>query len=169
MVDVGHKSPTARTASAQGRLVMAPRTLSALLAGRNPKGDPLTVARIAGIQAAKKTADLIPLCHTLALSSIDVEIEPDPEIPGLRATATARITDRTGVEMEALTAVTVALLTAYDMLKALDRGMRLEGITLLHKAGGRSGEWGADAPDGGTAGADVQRGSGGDGGGRGAG
>lgn len=145
MVDVGRKDETARTATAEGILVMDPRTLAALRDGRTPKGDPLLVAQIAGIQAAKRTAELIPLCHSLPLSSVDVQIEPDDAIPGVRATATVRVVARTGVEMEALTAVSVALLTVYDMLKALDRGMRIESVRLLHKAGGRSGEWVADA------------------------
>lgn len=145
MVDVGRKPESARTATAEGILVMTPETLAALRDGRTPKGDPLLVAQIAGIQAAKRTAELIPLCHTLPLSSVDVRLEPDDALPGVRATATVRVVARTGVEMEALTAVSVALLTVYDMLKALDRGMRLESIRLLHKAGGRSGEWDVDA------------------------
>ncbi|HEX6941056.1 MAG TPA: cyclic pyranopterin monophosphate synthase MoaC [Longimicrobiales bacterium] len=141
MVDVGRKQESARTASAEGILIMSPETLAALRDGRTPKGDPLIVAQIAGIQAAKRTAELIPLCHTLPLSSVDVRLEPDDAIPGVRATATVRVIARTGVEMEALTAVSVALLTIYDMLKALDRGMRLESVRLLHKTGGRSGDW----------------------------
>src|SRR5688572_13590603 len=145
MVDVSDKPETARVAVAEGVLRVSPETIAALRAGRTPKGDPLLVAQIAGIQAAKRTADLIPLCHTLPLSSVDVQIEPDDAIPGVRATATVRVVARTGVEMEALTAVSVALLTVYDMLKALDRGMRIESVRLLHKAGGRGGEWVADA------------------------
>ena len=145
MVDVGRKKETARTATAEGILVMSPRTLTLLEEGRTPKGDPFLVAQIAGIQAAKRTAELIPLCHTLPLSSVDVRVESDDAIPGVRATATVRVVARTGVEMEALTAVSVALLTVYDMLKAVDRGMRIESVRLLHKAGGRSGEWVADA------------------------
>ena len=141
MVDVGPKPPTARTAVAEGLLHMAPETLAALRAGRTTKGDPLLVAQIAGVQAAKRTADLIPLCHSLPLSSVDVELEADDAIPGIRATATVRVVASTGVEMEALTAVTVALLTAYDMLKAIDRAMRIEGVRLLRKEGGRSGTW----------------------------
>jgi cyclic pyranopterin monophosphate synthase len=153
MVDVSDKAETARIATAEGALVMARPTLEALRAGRTPKGDPLVVARIAGIQAAKRTAELIPLCHSLPLSSVDVELEPEEELPGVRVTATARTTARTGVEMEALTAAAVALLTVYDMLKAVDRGMRLEGVRLLRKSGGRSGEWEAEGqpaggPDG---------------------
>ncbi|MFW6330979.1 MAG: cyclic pyranopterin monophosphate synthase MoaC [Gemmatimonadota bacterium] len=120
---------------------MAPATLEALEEGRTPKGDPLLVAQLAGIQGAKRTADLIPLCHPLPLTSVDVELAPDPELPGVRAVARARVTGRTGVEMEALTAVSVALLTVYDMLKAVDRTMRIEGIRLLEKRGGHSGDW----------------------------
>jgi len=146
MVDVGDKEVTSRTAVAEGCLVMAPATLDALRAGSTAKGDPLVVAQIAGIQAAKRTAELIPLCHTIPLSSVDLTVEPDGSIPGVRATARVRATATTGVEMEALTAVSAALLTAYDMLKALDRGMRIEGIQLLSKEGGRSGRWGADVP-----------------------
>ncbi len=141
MVDVGEKTETERIAVAEGELLMAPATLAALRAGRTPKGDPLLVAQVAGIQAAKRTSDLIPLCHPLPLSSVDVVLEPDDALPGVRARATARVTARTGVEMEALTAVAVALLTAYDMLKALDRGMELRGVRLLRKQGGRSGTW----------------------------
>lgn len=153
MVDVGDKAETIRMAVAEGALVMAPSTLEALRAGRTPKGDPLLVARIAGIQAAKRTAELIPLCHPLPLSSVEVELEPQESPPGVRVKATARTTARTGVEMEALTAVAVALLTVYDMLKAVDRGMRLEGVRLVRKRGGRSGEWEAAGPPAGGAGA----------------
>lgn len=141
MVDIGGKEATERVAVAEGRLVMAPATLAALLEGRGGKGDALVVAQIAGIQAAKRTAELIPLCHPLPLTHVDVTLEPDDELPGLRATASAAVVAPTGVEMEALTAVAVALLTAYDMLKGLDRAMRVEGIRLQHKAGGRSGTW----------------------------
>jgi len=147
MVDVSAKEPSLRTAVAEGFLRTSPATLEALRAGRTPKGDPLVVARIAGIQAAKRTADLLPLCHPLPLSSIEVDVDLAPDGSGLRATATVRVHARTGVEMEALTAVTAALLAAYDMLKALDRGMRIEGVRLLRKAGGRSGDWEAAAPD----------------------
>ncbi|MFW5946907.1 MAG: cyclic pyranopterin monophosphate synthase MoaC [Gemmatimonadota bacterium] len=138
MVDVGAKPETHRTAVAEGFVRMAQATFRALEDGRTPKGDPLLVAQIAGIQGAKRTADLVPLCHPLPLTSVDVELAPDPELPGVRAVARARVTGRTGVEMEALTAVSVALLTVYDMLKALDRDMRIEGIRLLEKTGGRS-------------------------------
>jgi cyclic pyranopterin phosphate synthase len=118
MVDVGEKPETRRTAVAEGVVRMRAGTLQALEEGQTPKGDPLAVAQIAGIQGAKRTADLIPLCHPLPLTSVDLELAPDPELPGVRAVATARVTGRTGVEMEALTAVSVALLTVYDMLKA---------------------------------------------------
>jgi cyclic pyranopterin phosphate synthase len=141
MVDVGGKAETERVAVAEGVLRMLPATLSALESGRTPKGDPLAVAQVAGIQAAKRTADLIPLCHPLALTQVDVELEPDAGIPGVRARATVRLRGRTGVEMEALMAVSVALLTAYDMLKAVDRDMMIEGVRVLMKEGGRSGSW----------------------------
>jgi cyclic pyranopterin phosphate synthase len=146
MVDVGDKSETRRTAVAEGVIRMAYETLAALEQGRTPKGDPLGVAQLAGIQGAKRTWELVPLCHPLPLSSVDVELAPDPELPGVRALATARVVGRTGVEMEALTAVTVALLTVYDMLKAVDRNMRIEGVRLLEKSGGRSGDWSTDDP-----------------------
>lgn len=138
MVDVGPKDPTERVAVAEGFLRTAPETIALLREQRTPKGDPLVVAQIAGILAAKRTAELIPLCHPLQLTSIDVALEPDERIPGIRATATTRVFARTGVEMEALTAVTVALLTAYDMLKAVDRQMQIDAVRLLHKSGGRS-------------------------------
>lgn len=144
MVDVGDKERTRRTATATGAIFMKPTTVAVLLEGRTPKGDPLLVAQIAGVQAAKRTAELIPLCHPLALSDVDVQLEVDVELPGVRATATTRVEERTGVEMEALTAVSVALLTVYDMLKAVDRDMRLSEIRLLHKSGGRTGEWTAE-------------------------
>lgn len=148
MVDVAAKPETQRTAVAEGLIRMAPETLRALEEGRTPKGDPLVVAQLAGIQGAKRTSDLIPLCHPLPLTSVDVELAPDPELPGVRAVSRARVTGRTGVEMEALTAVSVALLTVYDMLKAVDRGMRIEGVRLLEKSGGQSGDWSADrAPE----------------------
>ena len=141
MVDVGAKLETERVAVAEGVLVMAAATLAAMRAGKTPKGDPLVVAQVAGIQAAKRTSELIPLCHPLALTSVDVVLEAEDALPGVRATATARVRGRTGVEMEALTAVSVALLTAYDMLKGIDRGMEIRGVRLMCKAGGRSGEW----------------------------
>ncbi len=148
MVDVGGKGETDRQAVAEGVLVMAPGTLAALRAGRVPKGDPLLVGQVAGIQGAKRTSELIPLCHPLALTSVDVTLEADDSLPGVRAVATARVHGRTGVEMEALTAVCVALLTVYDMLKGIDRGMAIRGVRLLRKEGGRSGTWeaGAEAP-----------------------
>jgi cyclic pyranopterin phosphate synthase len=141
MVDVGEKAESERVAIATGHLRMEPTTLAKLQAGATPKGDPLIVAQLAGVMGAKRTADLIPLCHTLPLTQADVVLEVDAKIPGVRATATTRVVARTGVEMEALTAVSVALLTLYDMLKAVDRGMQIEGIRLLRKEGGRSGVW----------------------------
>ncbi|MBW3552961.1 MAG: cyclic pyranopterin monophosphate synthase MoaC [Gemmatimonadetes bacterium] len=139
MVDVGEKAETRREAVAEGVIRMAGETLSALEAGRLPKGDPLVVAQVAGIQAAKRTWELIPLCHPLPLTSVELELAADAELPGVRALARARVMGRTGVEMEALTAVSVALLTVYDMLKAVDRNMRIDGVRLLEKSGGRSG------------------------------
>lgn len=144
MVDVGDKDRTRRTAVAEGVLRMAAPTLRRLEEGRTPKGDPLVVAQIAGIQAAKRTAELIPLCHPLPLTSVDVELAADPEVPGVRALARARVVGRTGVEMEALTAVSTALLTVYDMLKAVDRKMRIDGVRVLEKSGGQSGDWVAE-------------------------
>jgi cyclic pyranopterin monophosphate synthase len=145
MVDVGEKAETRRSATAEGVLRMRPETLAALQENRLPKGDPLVVAQIAGIQAAKRTADLIPMCHPLQLTRVDVRLEIEPSIPGVRATATAEVVGRTGVEMEALTAVGGALLTAYDMLKAIDRTLCIDGVRLLRKEGGRSGGWQAPA------------------------
>jgi cyclic pyranopterin phosphate synthase len=144
MVDVGEKPVTTRTATASGAVVMAPATLDLILAGDAKKGDVIGTARIAGIMAAKRTHELIPLCHPLALTKVAVEITPDAALPGLRVTASARLDGRTGVEMEALTAVSVACLTIYDMAKAADRGMRITDIRLEAKAGGRSGDWRAD-------------------------
>jgi cyclic pyranopterin monophosphate synthase len=141
MVDVGEKAVSARRAIATGVLRMEQTTFDAMIGHRLPKGDPLSVAEIAGIQAAKRTSDLIPLCHPLPLTSARVNVEPEPALPGVRATAIVDVQARTGVEMEALTAVSVALLTVYDMLKAIDRGMRIENVRLLEKSGGRSGEW----------------------------
>jgi cyclic pyranopterin monophosphate synthase len=145
MVDVGAKQETERVAVAEGVLRMAAATFQALQDGRTPKGDPLLVAQVAGIQAGKRTSDLIPLCHPLPLTQLDVQLEPDAALPGVRARATVRVRGRTGVEMEALTAVTVALLTAYDMLKALDRTMCVEQVQVLRKSGGRS-DWDAEPP-----------------------
>jgi cyclic pyranopterin monophosphate synthase len=147
MVDVGEKAVTRRVAEAEGALIMKPATVAALRAGRTPKGDPLLVAQVAGLQAAKRTADLIPLCHPLALTSVEVQLDVDDALPGVRVRTVARVNGPTGVEMEALTAAAVALLTVYDMLKAVDREMRIGEIRLLHKSGGRSGDWTA-APAG---------------------
>jgi cyclic pyranopterin phosphate synthase len=141
MVDVSDKAVTARVAVAEGRVVMAPKTLDLVLAGNAKKGDVLGAARIAGIMAGKRTHELIPLCHPLPVSKIAVEIEPDRKLPGFIVRATAQVTGQTGVEMEALTAVSVACLTIYDMVKAIDRGMRIEGIRLIEKSGGRSGHY----------------------------
>jgi cyclic pyranopterin monophosphate synthase len=146
MVDVGAKPESDRVAIAEGALRMADATLSALQEGRTPKGDPLLVAQVAGIQAAKRTAELIPLCHPLPLTQIDVELEADDGLPGVRGRAVVRTRGRTGVEMEALMAVSVALLTAYDMLKAIDRTMNIEDIRVVAKEGGRSGSWAAGEP-----------------------
>lgn len=140
MVDVSAKDETARTATARGRIVMQPATLALIREGRAGKGDVLGVARIAGIMAAKKTSELIPLCHPLMLSKVAVDLEPEGE-DAVAIEATVTLTGKTGVEMEALTAVTVAALTVYDMVKAVDRGMRIEDIRLVHKAGGKSGEF----------------------------
>jgi cyclic pyranopterin phosphate synthase len=140
MVDVAGKDETARSATARGRLVMQPATLALIREGRAGKGDVLGVARIAGIMAAKKTSDLIPLCHPLMLSKVAVDLAPEGE-DAVAIEATVTLTGRTGVEMEALTAVTVAALTVYDMVKAVDRGMRIEDVRLVHKAGGKSGEF----------------------------
>jgi len=144
MVDVGAKQETERTAIAAGAVVMSAETLQAILRGDAKKGDVIAVARIAGIMAAKKTHDLIPLCHPLALTKVSVEIEPDAALPGLRVEAMARVTGKTGVEMEALTAASVACLTIYDMAKALDKAMVITDIRLLEKKGGKSGIWRAE-------------------------
>jgi cyclic pyranopterin monophosphate synthase len=144
MVDVTEKDVTHRRAVAEGRITMAAETLERIVAGDTPKGDVLRTAELAGVMGGKKTSDLIPLCHALPGASVRVFLEVDATLPGVRARAEARVTDRTGVEMEALTAVSVALLTIYDMAKAVDRGMRIEGIRLLEKEGGRSGSWKAE-------------------------
>ncbi len=141
MVDVSAKAPTERVAVAEGRVVMAAKTLDLVLAGNAKKGDVLGAARIAGIMAAKRTHELIPLCHPLAVSNIVVDIQPDRALPGLNVRATVKVTGPTGVEMEALTAVAVACLTIYDMVKAVERGMRIEGIKLIEKRGGKSGPY----------------------------
>jgi cyclic pyranopterin phosphate synthase len=141
MVDVSTKAITEREATAEGCVVMEPGTLALIRAGNAKKGDVLGVARIAGIMAAKKTHELIPLCHPLMLSKISVELKPDDTLPGIQVRATAKLSGQTGVEMEALTAVSVACLTIYDMVKAADRTMRIEGIRLLEKRGGKSGHF----------------------------
>ncbi len=141
MVDVGAKADSERTAIAEGAVVMRPQTLATILEGNAKKGDVIGTARIAGIMAAKRTHELIPLCHPLMLTKVAVEIEPDEALPGLRVRATARVTGKTGVEMEALTAASVACLTIYDMAKAVDKAMVLTGIRLLEKTGGKSGAW----------------------------
>jgi cyclic pyranopterin monophosphate synthase len=141
MVDVGGKAETERVAVAEGTVTMQPATLETILAGDAKKGDVLGAARIAGIMAAKKTHELIPLCHPLLLTKVAVDIEPDRSLPGLRVRALARVTGKTGVEMEALTAASVACLTIYDMAKAVDRGMVISGIRLIEKTGGKSGDF----------------------------
>ena len=141
MVDVSAKEETDRVAVAGGSVIMAKATLDLITAGGVKKGDVLSVARLAGIMGAKRTPELIPLCHPLALSSVAVELTCDPQRSAVDITATCKLTGRTGVEMEALTAVAVAALTVYDMCKAVDRAMRIEGIRLLHKSGGKSGTY----------------------------
>ncbi len=144
MVDVTAKDETERTATAAGSVLMEPETLRMIAEGGVKKGDVLSVARLAGIMGAKRTPDLIPLCHPLALSSVKVDLSVDPARNAVDITATCKLKGRTGVEMEALTAVSVAALTVYDMCKAVDRGMRISEIRLLHKAGGKSGEFRAE-------------------------
>lgn len=139
MVDVSAKADTKREAVARGSVVMEPETLALITSGDVPKGDVIAVARLAGIMAAKRTHELVPLCHPLALTHIDVDISPDAAHSALEIEATVRTTGKTGVEMEALTAVTVAALTVYDMCKAVDRGMRIEAVRLAKKRGGKSG------------------------------
>jgi len=141
MVDVGDKSATARRAVAEGRVICAPATLGLVRDGQAPKGAVITTAELAGIMGAKRTADLIPLCHPLGLDKVSVTIALDDSLPGFIVTAEARVAGPTGVEMEALTAVSVACLTLYDMLKAADRGMVIRQVRLLSKSGGRSGDW----------------------------
>lgn len=141
MVDVAGKNETHRVAVAAGRIRMLPATLELIEQGRHAKGDVLAIARIAGIMAAKKTADLVPLCHPLALTKVAVEFEIASDLPGVACQARVETVGKTGVEMEALTAVQIALLTIYDMCKAVDRGMEMTGIRLLEKAGGKSGHW----------------------------
>ena len=141
MVDVGDKEPTRRRAVAEGKIRMSASTAEAIAEGRTKKGNVLTIAEVAGIMGVKRTADLIPLCHPLSVTSVKLTLEVDPDLPGVRAVAAVEVDDRTGVEMEALTAVTVALLTVYDMCKAMDRGMTIDSVRLLRKEGGRSGTW----------------------------
>ncbi len=141
MVDVSAKAATEREAVAEGRVIMTTKTLDLVLSGDAKKGDVLGAARIAGIMAAKRTHELIPLCHPLPVTKIAVEIEPDRKLPGLAVRATVKVKGQTGVEMEALTAVSVACLTVYDMVKAAERGMRIEGIRLVEKRGGKSGHY----------------------------
>lgn len=143
MVDVGGKAQTARSATASGRILMAPATLAAVRDGSGPKGDVLAAARIAGIMAAKKTGELIPLCHPLALDAVTVDFTFAED--GIDVTARASLTGKTGVEMEALTAAGIALLTIYDMAKALEKGMVITQVRLLEKTGGKSGDWRADS------------------------
>lgn len=145
MVDVSEKDATERVAVAEGRVIMSRETLDLVLSGNAKKGDVLGAARIAGIMAAKKTAELIPLCHPLPITKAEVEISAVSSLPGLHVRATVKVSGQTGVEMEALTAVTVACLTIYDMVKAAEKSMRIEGIRLLEKTGGKSGPWRADA------------------------
>jgi cyclic pyranopterin phosphate synthase len=141
MVDVGEKDTTHRTAVTEGRIRMLTETLDMIRAGGHKKGDVLGIARVAGIMAAKKTADLVPLCHPLALTHVAIELTTDPELPGVRCQARVETLSQTGVEMEALCATQVTLLTIYDMCKAVDRGMVIDGVRLLEKSGGRSGHW----------------------------
>src|SRR3984885_9833188 len=141
MVDVSAKPATARAAVAEGRVRMSTATLELITSGNAKKGDVLGTARIAGIMAAKRTSDLIPLCHPLALSKVTLDIAPDVKLPGCIVRAAVKVTGPTGVEMEALTAVSVACLTVYDMIKALERGVRIEGIHLVEKIGGKSGHY----------------------------
>jgi cyclic pyranopterin monophosphate synthase len=144
MVDVSAKPVTERVARAEGRVVMAPKTLAVVRRGNAKKGDVLGAARIAGIMAAKRTHELIPLCHPLALTQVEVDVTPDLKVPGVIVRSRVKVAGRTGVEMEALTAVSVACLTIYDMVKAVERGMRIEGIRLIEKTGGKSGRFRAE-------------------------
>ena len=145
MVDVSAKAVSERVAVAEGRVLMQRETLALCVSGQAKKGDVFAAARIAGIMAAKKTHELIPLCHPLLLTKISVDIEADESLPGIRVSTLAKVSGQTGVEMEALTAASIACLTIYDMLKAVDRGMRIEGIALTEKRGGKSGDWTRDA------------------------
>jgi len=143
MVDVADKEVTDRIATAQGRVVMAPDTLRLILANQTPKGNVIEIARIAGIMGAKRTHDLIPLCHPLAITKVDIDVEPDESAHALNVTASVRVSGKTGVEMEALTAVSIACLTIYDMAKAVDKAMVIGDIRLTHKSGGKSGRYDA--------------------------
>lgn len=143
MVDVSEKAVTSRTAIAEGCIVMSPETVALIRQGDAKKGDVLGTARLAGIMASKKTHELIPLCHPLLISKVKVDCALDDGLPGVRVTAEVKVSSQTGVEMEALTAVSVACLTVYDMVKAADKGMRIENIRLRHKSGGRSGDFNA--------------------------
>jgi cyclic pyranopterin phosphate synthase len=145
MVDVSDKGMTERVAVAEGRVLMQKGTLDLVLAGNAMKGDVLGAARLAGIMAAKRTHGLIPLCHPLPISKVEIEINPEHALPGFLVRSTVKVTAKTGVEMEALTAVSIACLTIYDMVKAVERGIRIDGIRLLHKSGGKSGEWKAES------------------------
>jgi cyclic pyranopterin phosphate synthase len=144
MVDVSAKQATVRTAVAAGQVRMQAQTLAAIAAGNLPKGDVLGTARLAGIMAAKQTANLIPLCHPLPLQKVDLQITPDPDLPGYRLQATVKTKAETGVEMEALTAVSIAALTLYDMAKGLEKAMHIENIHLVRKTGGKSGDYGLE-------------------------
>lgn len=145
MVDVSSKSLTERQAIAEGRVIMTKETLDAVLEGNTVKGDVLGAARLAGIMAAKRTHGLIPLCHPLPITKISIDIDPEHALPGFLVRATVKVTAQTGVEMEALVAVSIACLTIYDMVKAIEKGMRIEGIRLLEKSGGKSGDWKSEA------------------------
>ncbi len=144
MVDVSAKPDTERVAVAEGHVIMTRKTLDLIVKGNATKGDVLGTARVAGIMAAKRTSDLIPLCHPLALSKVTIDITPDTKLPGCRVRATVKVKGPTGVEMEALTAVSVACLTIYDMVKAVERGIHIEGVRLVEKKGGKSGHYLAD-------------------------
>jgi cyclic pyranopterin monophosphate synthase len=144
MVDVSGKAQTERIARAEGKVIMRKETLDKVIAGNALKGDVLGAARLAGIMAAKRTHSLIPLCHPLPITKVEIEIDPEHALPGFLVQATVKVTGQTGVEMEALTAVSVACLTVYDMVKAIEKGMRIEGIRLLEKTGGKSGTWRAE-------------------------
>jgi cyclic pyranopterin monophosphate synthase len=144
MVDVGMKTASERVAVAEGRIEMQAKTLAVIVSGQHKKGDVLGIARIAGIMASKRTADLIPLCHPIALTHVDIQLKPDAELNAVHCTVTAKTVGPTGVEIEALTATQIALLTIYDMCKAVDRGMVIRDVRLLEKSGGRSGVWKKD-------------------------